>query len=172
MKGLTILEVLVAILIFSIIAMGLGYAVVAGKSALLVSDIPTQLRQNVLFAIMQMARELRQTAPDKTNLNAEAESNSITFKVVRYNKNAPVAGVLVWGPDITYACNGLGQLTRTSGGTTLVIAPNIVLPSPPVYLFSRKGIDEGLIKIDVNAQKADAQGNHVDREQAIVKMRN
>ena len=45
MKGLTIFEVLVSVLIFSIIAMGLGSAVVAGKSALFVSDIPSQLRR-------------------------------------------------------------------------------------------------------------------------------
>ena len=65
MKGLTLFEVLVSLLIFTIIAVGLGYAVVAGKSALFVSDIPTQLRQSVLFGLMPMVRELRQTAPQQ-----------------------------------------------------------------------------------------------------------
>jgi len=174
MKGLTIIEVLVSILIFSIITLGLGYAVVAGKSALFVSDIPTQLRQNVLFAIMSMAQELRQTAADQTNLNANEESNSIIFKVARYDENT---GIIGWGQEIRYECNECsstvpGQLTRTSGGITSVIAPNIVLPLPPIYLFSRKDIGGDLILIDINAQKADGQTIHKDREQAIVKMRN
>ena len=174
MKGLTIFEVLVSILIFSIIATGLGYAVVAGKSALLVSDIPTQLRGNVLFAIMSMARELRQAVPSKTVPNAEESSNSITFQVARYNETT---GAIAYGQPITYQCNGCsstvpGQLTRTSGGITSVITPNIVTPPPPIYLFSRKDVENGLIIIDINAQKADGQGNHADREQAIIKMRN
>ena len=174
MKGLTLFEVLVSILIFSIIAMGLGYAVVAGKSALLVSDIPTQLRGNVLFAIMQMSRELRQAIPSATVPIAEESSNSVTFHVARYNVTT---GAIDFGQPITYQCVGCsatvpGQLTRTSGGTTLVIAPNIVTPSG-LPIFSRKDVDNGLIIIDINAQKADSQGKlWKDAEQAIVKMRN
>jgi hypothetical protein len=172
MKGLTIFEVLVSILVFSIIAVGLSSAVVAGKSALFVSDIPTQLRQNVLFAIMPMARELRQTAPAKINLGEGASSNSVTFKIP-YDNNAD--GVVVdsignieWGQDIIYARNGLGQLTRTSGGTTVVIAPNIA-----TLQFSRPVAEDALIQIDITVQKADSQGNlYQDVEQAIVKMRN
>ncbi|MCX5699782.1 MAG: hypothetical protein NTX01_08840 [Candidatus Omnitrophica bacterium] len=174
MKGLTIFEVLVSILIFSIIALGLGYAVVAGKSALLVSDIPTQLRGNVLFAIMSMDRELRQAVPSKTVPKAEESSNSITFQVARYNE---ATGVINFGQPITYQCNGCsstvpGQLTRISGGATLVIAPNIVTPNG-LPIFSRKDVENSLIIIDINAQKSDGQGRlYHDTEQAIVKMRN
>jgi len=173
MKGLTLFEVLVALLIFSIIAMGLGYAVVAGKSALFASDIPTQLRGNVLFAIMQMSRELRQAVPSATVPNAEESSNSVTFRVARYNETT---GAIDLQP-ITYQCVGCssivpGQLTRTSGGITSVIAPNIVTPSG-LPIFSREDIDNDLIIIDINAQKADGQGRlYQDTEQAIVKMRN
>jgi hypothetical protein len=165
MKGLTIFEVLVSILIFSIIALGLGYAVVAGKSALFVSDIPTQLRGNVLLAIMPMVRELRQAAPGSTIPNEGEEGNSITFKIPRYNIDT---GIINWGNDIKYECNSSGQLIRTSGGQTLVITSNIT-----TLLFSRKDIVDGLIKIDVTAQKADSQGKlYQDTEQVIVKMRN
>ncbi|MCX5694565.1 MAG: prepilin-type N-terminal cleavage/methylation domain-containing protein [Candidatus Omnitrophica bacterium] len=165
MKGLTLFEVLVALLIFSVIAMGLGYAVVAGKNALFVSDIPTQLRQNVLFALLPMERELRQTAPKKIiGLEEGASSNSITFPIPRYNDNT---GVIDWGQNITYSCNGLGQLTRTSNGVTSVIAPNIA-----TLTFSRPSGEETLIQIDITVQKADGKGNlYQDAEQAIIKMR-
>ena len=172
MKGLTIFEVLVSVLIFSIIAMGLGSAVVAGKRALFVSDIPTQLRQNVLFAIMPMTRALRQTAPAKINLTEGASSNSITFKVPHDNNSDGVVvdniGNIEWGQDITYARNGLGQLTRTQGNLISVIAPNIA-----TLQFSRPVADDALIQIDITVQKADGQGRlYQDAEQAIVKMRN
>ena len=172
MKGLTLFEVLVSILIFSIIALGLGSAVVAGKSALFVSDIPSQLRGNVLFALMPMVRELRQTAPAKINLGEGTSSSSITFKVPHDNNADGVVvdniGNIEWGSNITYARNGSGQLTRTSGGVTLVVAPNIA-----TLQFSRPVAEDALIQIDLTVSKADGRGVlYQDTEQAIVKMRN
>lgn len=172
MKGLTILEVLISVLIFSIIAIGLGSAVVAGKSALFVSDIPTQLRQNVLFALIPMERDLRQTAPAKINLGEGVTANSITFKIpFDIDADGLVVdnvGSIEWGGDITYARNGANQLTRTAGGTTSVIVPNIA-----TLEFSRQVGEDELIQIDIVVQKADNQGIlYSDVEQAIVKMRN
>lgn len=169
---MTIFEVLVSVLIFSVIALGLGSAVVAGKNALFVSDIPTQLRGNVLFAIMPMVRELRQTAGAKTNLGEGAVNNSITFKIPHDNNADGVVvdstGSIEWGTDITYARNGLSQLTRTWGGITSVIAPNVT-----TLQFSRPAGEDMLIQIDITVQKADGQGNlYQDAEQAKVKMRN
>ncbi len=190
MKGFTVFEILVAILIFSFVAMGLSSAVVIGKSALMVSDTPTQLRQNVLFAIMALSRDLRQADLSTVDLKVGESSNSITFQIPRYN-NIINKGTRDLGQAIKYECKWCsdtvsGQLTRTSGGKTLVIVPNIVLPlvappSEPIFLFSRKsltwslkGVDnvKSLIKIDINARKAGAQKIYYDREQAIVKMRN
>jgi len=172
MKGMTIFEVLVSVLIFSIIALGLGFAVVAGKSALFVSDIPTQLRQNVLFAIMPMVRDLRQTASAKINLTEGASSSLVTFKIPHDNNADGVVvdsiGNIEWGQDITYARDGLGQLTRTFAGVPAVIAPNV-----SALQFSRPVGDDALIQIDITVQKTDSRGNlYQDAEQAIVKMRN
>ncbi len=161
-----------AILIFSIVAMGLGSAVVAGKNALLVSDIPTQLRQNVLFALMPMVRELRQTAASKISLADGASSSSITFKLP-YDIDADEdvvddIGNIEWGQDIVYSVDGAGQLIRTSAGTTSVIAPNIA-----TLQFSRLAGEDALLQIDITVAKEDGQGNlYQDAEQATVKMRN
>jgi len=169
MKGLTIFEVLVSVLIFSIIALGLGSAVVVGKGALSVSDIPTQLRQNVLFAIMSMSRELRQADAKESEITiVKGEpSDSIKFRIPHDNDVPPDGfvvddiGDIEWSQYITYSCNG-GQLMRTLGaGMPLMIAPNITS-----LKFNR--LSGALIQIDITAQKS---GN-LDIEQAIVKMRN
>jgi hypothetical protein len=172
MKGLTIFEVLISVLVFSIIALALSYAVVVGKSALLASDISTQLRQNVLFSIMSLMRELRQTAPAKTSLTEGASSNAITFKIPHDNDSdgdvVDGIGNIEWGQDITYALNNLGQLIRTRGGVTSVIAPNI-----STLQFSRLSGEDALLQIEIVAQKKDSRGDlYQDVEQAIVKMRN
>ncbi len=174
MKGLSLFEVLVAILIFSIIAMGLGSAIVAAKNALFVSDIPTQLRQNLLFALFNMAHELRQSAPSKINITEGVSAAAITFKKPQ-DDDIPADGVVVdsignieWGPEITYARDGANQLIRTSGVSSLVIAPNIT-----ALQFSRPTGEDALIQIDITAQKADGQGAvYQDTEQMLIKMRN
>ena len=146
---------------------------VAGKNALFVSDIPTQLRGDVLFALMPMVRELRQTAPGKlVGLGEGATSNLVTFKIPHDNNADGVVvdniGNIEWSGNITYARNGASQLTRTFAGVTTVIAPNIA-----TLQFSRPVAQDTLIQINITAQKADGRGNlYQDTEQALVKMRN
>ena len=170
MKGLTLIEVMVAILIFSIIALGLSSAVVAGKSALLVSDIPTELRQNVLFALMSMSRELRQADSKLVTITPGGLSDSVKFRIPHDNSVPPdglvvdAAGDIEWSQDIIYSCNG-GKLWRKLGaGVPTMIAPNII-----TLRFSQPETE--LIKIDITAQKA---GNTYppDTESETVKMRN
>lgn len=173
-KGLTLIEILVALLIFTVIAVGFGYAVVAGKSSLFVSDIPTQLRQDVLFTLLPLVRELRQTAPAKINLTEGSSASTVTFKIP-HDDDIPADGVAVdaignieWGQDITYALDGSGRLIRTYAGNSSVVAGDI-----SSLQFSRPAGNDAIIQIDVTAQKADGQGNlYQDSEQAIVKMRN
>jgi len=123
---------------------------------------------------MPMVRELRQTAPAQISLTEGASGSSITFKKPQ-DDDLPPDGVVVdnignieWGQNIVYARDGAGQLTRTSGGITSVIAPNIA-----TLQFSRPVGEDALIQIDITVQRTDAQGNlYQDAEQAIVKMRN
>ncbi|MDD5119724.1 MAG: prepilin-type N-terminal cleavage/methylation domain-containing protein [Candidatus Omnitrophica bacterium] len=171
MRGLTLVEILVAILIFSIIMIAIGLTVVAGKNSLFTSDTPTQLRQNILFSIMTMSRELRQTSPSRTNLAEGASANSITFQVP-FDNNADgivvdSVGNIEWGSNITYSLDGSNQLIRTQSGVSSVIAPNIV-----VLQFSRQAGENRIIQIDITAQNISSAGNWQDQEQAILKMRN
>ncbi len=163
-----------ALIIFSVIAMGFGYAVVAGKNSLFVSDIPTKLRQDLLFALLPMVRELRQSAPAKVSLTEGSTGNTITFKIPR-DDDTPADGVPVdtignieWSTDITYARDGAGRLIRSQDGLSAVVSSNIA-----ALQFSRPAGVDAIIQIDVTAAKADGQGDlYQDTEQAIVKMRN
>lgn len=171
MRGLTLVEILVAILIFSILMIAVGLTVVAGKNSLFISDTPTELRQNVLFSIISLSRELRKTTPSKTNLAAGANSNSITFQVPFDNTGDGIVvdtvGNIEWSSNITYALNGLNQLIRTQGVITTVISPNIA-----ALQFSRPAGEDRIIQVDITAQKANGTGNWQDTEQVILKMRN
>lgn len=171
MKGFTVFETLISMLIFSIIAVAIGLAVVAGKEALFTSDIPTQLRQNLLSAIVSMNRELRQTAPSKTNLGSDSSSNSITFKIPHDNNGdgstVDAIGSIEWGEDITYARDGSNRLIRTQAGATSIISSEI-----SALQFSRPADEVNILQIDITAQGTNNAGTWFDTEQAIIKMRN
>jgi len=171
MKGLTLVETLISILIFSIVMIAIGLAMVAGKNSLFISDTPTQLRQNILISIMSLSRELRKTAPAKTNLASGASSNSITFKVP-FDNNADgvvvdAIGNIEWSSNITYSLNGLNQLIRTQNGSTTIISPNIATLG-----FSRPIGEDKIIQVDIATQKINNAGNWQDQEQVKLKMRN
>lgn len=171
MRGLTLLETLISLLIFSIVMIALGLSVVVGKNSLFTTDAPTELRQNVLFALTSMSRELRETSGAKTNLGAGTSSNSITFQIPNDNNaDGQVVdniGNIEWGSNITYARDGTGKITRTQGGVTSVIAPNISF-----LQFSRTTANDILIQIDITAAKNNNTGNWQESEQAVLKMRN
>ncbi len=170
MRGFTVFETLISILIFSIITIALGLTVVAGKNALFTNDIPTQLRQNLLFAITSMDRELRQTAPAKTNLGANSSSSSIRFQIPNDNNGdgltVDTAGNTEWGTLINYALNG-NLLTRTQAGVTSIISSDI-----SALQFTRPAGKDNILQIDITAQGSNNTGNWQDSEQAIIKMRN
>lgn len=171
MRGFTAFETLVSMLIFSIIAVALGLTVAAGRNSLFTSDIPTQLRQNLLFAIVTMNRELRQTAPSRTDIAASSSANSITFQIPNDNNGdgtvVDTIGNIEWGTTITYARNGANELTRTQGGTTTIVSPNIT-----GLQFSRPAGEDEILQIDITAQKANNSGSWQDSEQARITMRN
>ena len=171
MKGLSLVEALVSILIFSLIMIAIVAYVVVGRNSLFTTDTPTELRQNVLFSVMSIYRELRKTAPSRTNLAAGASSNSLTFQVPFDNNGDGLtvdnAGNIEWGTAITYSLNGSSQLIRTQGGVTSVVSPNIAL-----LQFSRSATEDKIIQVDITAQKVTGAGNWQDSEQAIIRMRN
>ena len=171
MKGLSLVEALVSILIFSLIMIAIVASVVVGRNSLFTTDTPTELRQNVLFSVMSISRELRKTAPSRTNLAAGASSNSLTFQVPFDNNGdgltVDYAGNIEWGTAITYSLNGSSQLIRTQGGVTSVVSPNIAL-----LQFSRSATEDKIIQVDITAQKVTGAGNWQDSEQAIIRMRN
>lgn len=149
----------------------LGMTVVVGQKSLFTSDVPTQLRQNLLFGILSMSRELRQTTPSKTNIGANSSSSSITFQIPHDNNGdgqiVDTVGNIEWGTDITYALNGANELTRTQAGITSIISSDI-----SALQFTRPAGEDNIIQIDITAAKSNNTGNWQDAEQAIIKMRN
>jgi Tfp pilus assembly protein PilV len=173
MKGLTLVETLVAVSIFLILILAVFAVMDVGRSTWSTGDVSVELRQEIIKAFMTMERELKETRPTQQSVpNDGLPYTSITFRVPQDNDNDTTildsAGNIEWSGNIVYALNGNNQITRTASGVTTILANNIV-----TLQFTRPTTPGNLLQIDITARKVSALRRTLqDTGQIIIKMRN
>jgi prepilin-type N-terminal cleavage/methylation domain-containing protein len=172
MKGFTLIEIIIAVGIFSLVILSVFAVMDAGRNAWFTGDVLIQLRQDIINTFGIMEKELRQTRPAQISLLINSSSPSLTFKMPHDNNGdgtiLDALGNIEWSQDITYALNANNQITRTFAGTTSVLANNIVN-----LQFSRPAAPFNLLQIDITARKAAITGRIIqDSGQIMIKMRN
>jgi len=170
MKGFTLIEILVASLIMSIIMGALFASLSIGQNSWFNGDAVIELRDQTIRSIMTMDKELSATRPSKINLAIGATSNTITFYLPQDNNGddsiVDSAGDIEWSEAVTYLLNDSNQIIRSSGGTNKVIGISI-----NTLLFTRT--ENRIMQVDITAQKTALSKRQIqDMEQAIIKIRN
>jgi type II secretory pathway component PulJ len=181
LTGFTLIEVIVALGIFFILASTAFVVMEAGTSSWFAGDIETGLRREIIKAIIPMERELKLTRASQTNLASGAASNSITFSIPQDNDAdgtiLDAQANIEWSSDadavapwtITYSLNGNNEIIRTtSTGGVSVLARNIIS-----LQFTRPISPVNILQVDISAQRQNRKGRVFnDVGQLIVKMRN
>jgi len=174
MRGFTLVEILVATVIMSIIMAALFMTLSVGQRSWFSGDAAIELRDQAARAIMTMDKELSVTATKGINeislKNVNDTSNTITFHLPQDNNAdgsvVDANGNIEWSGPIIYSLNASNQIIRTFGGRTSVLANNIVT------LQFRRTADR-IIQVDITAQKTPRTGQQIqDKDQAIINMRN
>ncbi|MCK9573231.1 MAG: hypothetical protein M0R20_02365 [Candidatus Omnitrophica bacterium] len=181
MKAFTLVEVLVAACIFFILV-GTAFVVMdAGISSWFAGDIETNLRREIIKAIIPMERELKSTTAAQTNLASGTSSNTITFSIPQDNDAdgtiLDTQAAIEWSSDadaaapwtITYSLNGNNEIIKTtSAGDVSVLARHI-----NSLLFTRPISPVNVLQVDIGATAQNAKGRvYNDVGQIIIKMRN
>jgi len=172
MKGFTLIEVMVGVVILLLLILAAFAVMDVGRGAWFTGDVSVALRQEVIKAFARMERELNGTRPAQISLRIGTSSPSLTFEIPQdINGDGTILdaqGNVEWSGNIVYALNGSNQITRTASGKTSVLANNIVN-----LQFSRPASPVNLLQIDITAQKVSSTGRTVqDAGQIIIKMRN
>lgn len=172
MKGMTLVELLLSLSILVILMLGSFQIMDVGAKNWLTSDVSVQLRQEIVRSFSRMELDLKKTRPAQISLGSGASSTSLTFRVPQDNNNdgtiLDASGYIEWSSDIVYALDGSGQITRTSAGTTSVVARNITS-----LQFTRPISPADILQIDIVASKiSDAGRTLQDSSQLKVRMRN
>lgn len=171
-KGLTLIEILITSAILILLILAVFQVMETGRSTVFTGDLTVQLRQEIIRSFMRMERELKEARPALVSVTSGNSSSSITFRVPQdINGDGTVLddfGIIEWSPDITYALNGTGQITRVSSGVTNIIANDITN-----LQFSRPVSPVNILQIDMTVRKISSAGRQLqDTGQLVVEMRN
>lgn len=121
--GLTLLEVMVVVAIFSVIFAILLTVFASGRVSFQTQDTQIELQQEVRRAVDRMVLEMHQ-AGSATISTTLATNDTVTFQIpTGFDAN----GNVVWGPSIQYFRGGLNnsQLIRTYNGTNTTLANQV-----------------------------------------------
>ena len=170
MKGFTLIEIIVASLIMSVIMAALFVALSIGQNPWFSGDAVIELRDQTIRSIMNMDKELSETRPSKINLAIGATSSTVTFYVPQDNNGdgsvVDSAGNIEWSGAISYSLNSSNQIIRASGGASTIIGIDIA-----TLQFTMT--ESRLIQIDITARKTALSKRQMqDTEQAVIKIRN
>jgi prepilin-type N-terminal cleavage/methylation domain-containing protein len=172
MKGFTLIEVIVAVVIFSIVMFAAFGLLDMARNSWVIGDVSVQLRQEIIKVFTAMEKDLKETRPSQISLGSGSSSSSLIFAIpADIDGDGTVldsSGNIEWSSTITYATNGANQITRTDSGGTVIVANNI-----STLQFTRPVAPLNILQIDVTSQKTSVSGRQLqDAGQITIKMRN
>lgn len=120
------LEILISVAIFVLIAAGIFVVFSAGGRIFEVGNVQVKIEQEARKAIVFMTRELRQSSAGQINLiQGGGQVSSVTFQVPQ---SVDAGGNISWGAPIQYSLGGLNgkQILRLQGGNTTTLANDVI----------------------------------------------
>ena len=120
MKGFTLIELMIVLLIFSIILGSIFAVMTMGNKAWQSGNVQVEIQQETRKGMDSMLKELRQSSLGQITVAA----NTVTFRIPQSVNNS---GNITWCGDILYSLGGLNdeQLLRTQGEESRVLANNV-----------------------------------------------
>ena len=168
-SGLTLVEVLITVLVYSVVIAASYSVLTSGILTWQVNNVKVELQQELRKAMDWMMMDLRQAGA--SSIDDVAVSNTwstvITFSIA----NGVSGGITTWTTDkIKYYLGGTGGtlLKRQYGAATRDIAQNIT-----VFQVRRPVSAPNTVEVNLQAQKQTTRGNTVQLDQSfVVKLRN
>lgn len=144
-RGVTLVETMISVVIFMMMAAGLSTAVIAGKAAWEVSQNSLNVQTQVRSALWNMSRDLRQAG---TGLTLAQDAASLTFSFTH-----PVVGPVTytWVKD---PVSGVGDVVRQTTAGNRIVARNISILSlvnngPDVVITATAAAMSATRKVDM-----------------------
>ncbi len=169
--GYSLVEVLVTLLIFSVLAGAINTVLLVGESSWQTNSVRVELIQELRKAKGSIENELRQTASSAITAGPTAADGSTATSITFYLPNGVSGNAITWSANTTqYILGGSdsNQLQRIENSITRVIAQNI-----QTLGFSRAAATSNIINVTLTAQKDTVKGRTLSVDFTFaVQMRN
>ena len=171
-KGFSLVEISIAYAVLSVVILGALQLVDVQWKQFQAGELSSSLRMQIITAFSRVEKELKSTQPAQLSLAAGATATTLTFRVPQDGNNDGTVldanGSLEWSGQITYALSNSGQLTRTTGGVTTVLANSVT-----GLTFTRPAAPTDVIRVTVTSGRTTVLGRTLtDTDQISVQMRN
>ena len=169
--GYSLIEVLVTVLIFAVLAGAINMVLLVGESSWQTNKVRIEMLQEMRKAISAMEDDLRQTAPMAITAGPTVADGSTSPSITFYLPSGVAGNLITWNANTTqYVLGGAdsNQLQRIQGAETKVIAQNIQRIE-----FSRAVATPNIINVTLATQQDTVKGRTLTLEFAFeVQMRN
>ncbi|MBI4971569.1 MAG: type II secretion system protein [Candidatus Omnitrophica bacterium] len=164
--GWTLLEVVIAISIFTILGMALTTLYATGNTLMQVSQNKLHLQQQCRLSLDRVLKELRLARASSVTINASQDS--ISFQIPQsVDTNT---GAITWSPTITYSVvsSTVGtftnnQLIRTQAGSANIVMANDInndSQDPNRLLFTgNQAVNPSLITVQMSMNRITLRGH-------------
>jgi len=166
--GFTLTEILVAVSLYSLIAVACFVAFITGNRSWQVNKAQLEIQQELRKAMDWMIEDLRQSGSSAI-VDVPSDGvwyNSLTFKMAEGINN----GNISWSDDVQYDLGGTNsnQLLRQTGGEEKVLAQDITS-----LLFRRQVSTPASMEVSLTAQKTTPEGQALSQDLNFqIKLRN
>jgi len=147
-KGFTLLEIIIAVFLFSIISAAIFSVLATARNSLSAGESQVGVQQACRNGLDAMVNELRQTSALKI---ADVPANGTNYSAITFQIPAgDITAGITWSSNIQYSLGGLNgkQLIRTQSGSQRILGNNISAVS-----FNRSAANPNVVNISVTAQK-------------------
>ena len=150
-QGFTILELLVAMGVFSLMMALFGAILIGGQNQVRLNDMKMNLQTSVRNSLTQMSLEIRESSASRVTVGSGG--STLTFQIPSSVGNS---GTITWSSPITYQVGGNGrQLMRVDGNGNTTILANDVQASNFAF------VDANTLVYSVTAQRTTVDGRTV-----------
>lgn len=165
-SGFSLVEVLVVILIVGVVGSACFISMMAGRSSWMSADTEISIQQELRKAVSQISSDVRQSGVLKVNITA----NSVPYDAISMYlcEGAGSSGALNWSASPVAYTLSSGQIVRTNGSDTRIVANNVTN-----LTFTRETTSSDIVRIAVSVQKGNSMNRVLNASlESSVKLRN
>lgn len=171
-SGVTLVEIMITILIFSVIIAGINTALIAGSRSYDLNRVNTEIKEDVSIALARMKEDLMKSS---SSAIVDVPANGSTYSSISFRVPSSVGsdGIIVWPSETVEYLLSSNQLLRRVEDGGVVSEDRVIAENISTLEFERAASTSNIVEITLQATKESDLGNTFTLDKTLkVQLRN